>query len=88
MTAMLQRYTFAMPLGDQAVRRPGLRAALPAVVALLFGGFYALWRCARGEWRPRGYLLAGALAGLAVVAEYTAAMGVVGEDSRPAPLAS
>lgn len=38
MTAMLQRYTFAMPLGDQAVRRPGLRAALPAVAALLFGG--------------------------------------------------
>ncbi len=44
---------------------------------LLFGGFYALWRCARGEWRERGYLVAGACAGATVAAEYTGALGVL-----------
>ncbi len=45
---------------------------------LLFGSFYALWRCARGEWRARGYLVSGALAGATVAAEYTGAMAVLG----------
>ncbi|MBN1209553.1 MAG: hypothetical protein JXB05_32185 [Myxococcaceae bacterium] len=45
---------------------------------LLFGSFYALWRCARGEWRERGYLAAGAFAGATVAAEYTGAMAVLG----------
>lgn len=44
---------------------------------LLFGAFYAAWRVEKGEWKPSGYLLAGALAGAAVMAEYTAALGVV-----------
>ncbi len=45
---------------------------------LLFASFYALWRCARDEWRERGYLLAGAFAGAAIFAEYTGALGVAG----------
>ncbi|MCP3144157.1 hypothetical protein LXT23_43250 [Pyxidicoccus sp. QH1ED-7-1] len=45
---------------------------------LLFAGFYALWRCARGDWRERGYLVAGACAGATVAAEYTGALGVLG----------
>lgn len=44
---------------------------------LLFAAFYAAWRVERGEWRQRGYLLAGLAAGAAVVAEYTAALGVL-----------
>lgn len=45
---------------------------------LLFAGFFALWRCGRREWRERGYIVAGAAAGAAVAAEYTAALGVAG----------
>ncbi len=45
---------------------------------LLFASFYALWRCGRGDWRRRGYLLAGACAGAALACEYTAALGVAG----------
>jgi hypothetical protein len=48
-----------------------------ATAVLLFGSFYALWRCARGEWRERGYVTAGAFAGATVAAEYTGALGVL-----------
>jgi hypothetical protein len=41
---------------------------------LLFGCFYALWRCGRGDWKPRGYAVAGAFAGAAFACEYTAAL--------------
>ncbi len=44
---------------------------------LLFAAFYAAWRVERGDWRERGYLLAGAAAGAAVLAEYTAALFVL-----------
>ena len=44
---------------------------------LLFGAFYALWRCGRGDWRERGYLIAGAFAGATILAEYTGALAVV-----------
>lgn len=44
---------------------------------LLFSSFYCAWRVERGEWRLRGYALAGVAAGLAVVAEYTASLGVL-----------
>ena len=44
---------------------------------LLFGAFYAAWKVEKGEWKVTAYLLAGALAGAAVMAEYTAALGVV-----------
>ena len=43
---------------------------------LLWVAFYALWRCARGEWRERGYLVAGLASGGAVASEYTGALGV------------
>lgn len=45
---------------------------------LLFGGFYALWRTSRGDWRRWGYLAAGAFAGAAVAAEYTSGLGFLG----------
>ena len=44
---------------------------------LLFCGFYALWRSAEDEWNERYYLIAGASAGAALMAEYTSALGVV-----------
>lgn len=44
---------------------------------LLFATFYVVWRVERGDWREAGYLLAGALAGLVVLAEYTGALGVL-----------
>ncbi|MBL8916310.1 MAG: hypothetical protein JNM17_36755 [Archangium sp.] len=44
---------------------------------LLFSAFYFAWRIERGEWKERGYLLVGLLSALAVVAEYTAALGVL-----------
>lgn len=44
---------------------------------LLFTAFYGAWRIERGEWKERAYLLVGGLSGLAVVAEYTAALGVL-----------
>jgi len=43
-----------------------------------FAGLYALWRLGRGEWRERGYLLAGAAAGAAIMAEYTSALMLLG----------
>jgi hypothetical protein len=49
-----------------------------AAAVLLFASFYSLWRTLRGDWRPRGHLLAGAFAGAAVAAEYTSAIGVAG----------
>ena len=48
-----------------------------ATAVLLFGCFYALWRCARGDWRERGYVVAGTFAGATVAAEYTGALGVL-----------
>jgi hypothetical protein len=48
-----------------------------ATAVLLFCGFYALWRCGRGDWGPGGYLTAGACAGAALAAEYTSALGIV-----------
>ncbi len=44
---------------------------------LLFAAFYCAWRVERGEWRERGYLLAGVLAGAVVACEYTGALGVL-----------
>ena len=41
---------------------------------LLFGCFYSLWRCGRGEWKPSGYAVAGAFAGAAMACEYTSAL--------------
>lgn len=45
---------------------------------LLFLGFYALWRVGRGDWRERGWLVAGFFAAAAVTAEYTAGLCFLG----------
>lgn len=45
---------------------------------LLFGTFYAAWRVQRGDWKERGWLVAGLFAGSVVFTEYTGALGVVG----------
>lgn len=45
---------------------------------LLFSAFYAAWRVLEGAWRERGWLVVGALCGLAVLSEYTAALTVLG----------
>jgi hypothetical protein len=45
---------------------------------LLFGAFYGLWRWGRDEWSDVGLLLCGAVASASVLAEYTAAIGVLG----------
>jgi hypothetical protein len=66
-------------LGSLAFSYSLLFMSHQTVAVLLFAGFYALWRTLRGDWRgARGYPLAGAAAGAAVAAEYTAALGVVG----------
>ncbi|MCI0570606.1 MAG: hypothetical protein L0Y66_07635 [Myxococcaceae bacterium] len=65
-------------LGTLALSYSLLFMSHQTTAVLLFGGFYALWRCARGEWRERGYILAGACAGATVAAEYTGALGVAG----------
>lgn len=49
-----------------------------ATAVLLFLAFYAAWRTLRGELKqPHGWVIAGALAGASVMAEYTAALTVV-----------
>jgi hypothetical protein len=70
--------TVTYALGSLAFSYSLLFMSHQTTAVLLFGGFYALWRCARGEWRERGYLVAGACAGATVAAEYTGALGVLG----------
>ncbi len=48
-----------------------------ATAVLCFGAFYAAWRTQRGELKTWGWAVAGAFAGAAVMAEYTAALTVV-----------
>ncbi|SEM59154.1 hypothetical protein SAMN05444354_11948 [Stigmatella aurantiaca] len=70
--------TVTYGLGSLAYSYSLLFMSHQPTAVLLFGGFYALWRCARDEWRERGYLVAGAFAGATVAAEYTGALGVGG----------
>jgi 4-amino-4-deoxy-L-arabinose transferase-like glycosyltransferase len=70
--------TVTYGLGSLAFSYSLLFMSHQTTAVLLFGGFYALWRLARGEWRERGYLVAGACAGATVSAEYTGALGVLG----------
>lgn len=70
--------TVTYGLGTLAFSYSLLFMSHQTTAVLLFAGFYALWRCARGDWRERGYLVAGACAGATVAAEYTGALGVVG----------
>ncbi|MBX7117144.1 MAG: hypothetical protein K1X64_22700 [Myxococcaceae bacterium] len=44
---------------------------------LTFAAFYACWRVERGEWPLKGYAVAGALTGAAVMTEYTGALTVL-----------
>ncbi len=44
---------------------------------LLFATFYAAWKALSGAWGRGGYVIAGATAGAAVMAEYTAALTVL-----------
>jgi hypothetical protein len=69
--------TVTYGLGSLAFSYSLLFMSHQTTAVLLFGSFYALWRCARGEWRERGYLAAGAFAGATVAAEYTGAMAVL-----------
>lgn len=70
--------TVTYGLGSLAFSYSLLFMSHQTTAVLLFAGFFALWRCARGEWRERGYVLAGACAGATVAAEYTGALGVLG----------
>ncbi|MBJ6761366.1 hypothetical protein JGU66_11375 [Myxococcaceae bacterium JPH2] len=70
--------TLTYALGSLAFSYSLLFMSHQTTAVLLFAGFYALWRLARGEWRERGYLVAGACAGATVAAEYTGALGVLG----------
>ncbi len=70
--------TVTYGLGSLAFSYSLLFMSHQTVAVLLFAGFYALWRCARGDWRERGYVLAGVCAGATVAAEYTGALGVLG----------
>lgn len=70
--------TVTYALGSLAFSYSLLFMSHQTTAVLLFGGFYALWRVARGEWGPGGYVVAGACAGATVAAEYTGALGVLG----------
>ncbi|ATB30995.1 hypothetical protein [Melittangium boletus] len=70
--------TVTYGLGSLAFSYSLLFMSHQTTAVLLFGGFYALWRVARGEWREWGYAVAGACAGATVAAEYTGALGVLG----------
>jgi hypothetical protein len=48
-----------------------------STAVLAFACFYCLWRLRRGEWRVRGYALAGLLGGSIVAAEYTGALALL-----------
>jgi hypothetical protein len=69
--------TVTYALGTLAFSYSLLFMSHQASAVLLFAGFYALWRVGRGEWRERGYLVAGAGAGAALAAEYTGALAVL-----------
>jgi hypothetical protein len=75
---MADAVTVTYGLGSLAYSYSLLFMSHQTTAVLLFGSFYALWRCARGEWRERGYIVAGAYAGATVAAEYTGALAVLG----------
>jgi hypothetical protein len=77
-TEVADAVTVTYGLGSLAFSYSLLFMSHQTTAVLLFGGFYALWRVARDEWREGGYLVAGACAGATVAAEYTGALGVLG----------
>src|SRR4051812_8281031 len=64
-------------LGTMAFAYSEMFFSHQVTAVLLFCCFYACWRTLRGDWRERGWLAAGALAGAVVCCEYTGALGVV-----------
>ncbi len=70
--------TATYALGSLALSYSLLFMSHQATAVLLFASFYSLWRTVRGDWRARGYLVAGSFAGAAIAAEYTSAIGAVG----------
>jgi hypothetical protein len=69
--------TITYGLGTMAFSYAEAFMSHQVTAALLFATFFTAWRVERGEWRERGLLVTGALAGLVVVSEYTGALGVV-----------
>ena len=70
--------TVTYGLGSLAFSYSLLFMSHQTTAVLLFGGFYALWRRARGEGGAGYDVVAGACAGATVAAEYTGALGVLG----------
>jgi len=69
--------TIAYGLGTMAFSYAEAFMSHQLTAVLLFAAFSCAWQVERGAWRERGYLLAGALAGAVVAAEYTGALGVL-----------
>lgn len=70
-------FVFIYALGTMALTYSLAFMSHQMTAVLLFSAFYFAWRIERGEAKEPGYLLVGLLSGLAVVAEYTAALGVL-----------
>jgi len=67
--------TATYALGTLAFSYSLLYMSHQPTAVLLVVAFFALWRCGRGEWRERGYLLAGLASGAAVAASTPAGWG-------------
>lgn len=70
-------FTVVYAVGTMAFTYAETFMSHQVTAVLLFSSFYCAWRVERGEWRLRGYVLAGVAAGAAVVSEYTASLGVL-----------
>ncbi len=70
-------FTVVYALGTMAFSYAEAFMSHQLTAVLLFSSVYCAWKVERGEWRVRGYALAGLAAGAAVVCEYTAALGVI-----------
>ena len=70
-------FTVVYALGTMAFSYAESFMSHQLTAVLLFTTFYCAWKVERGDWRLRGYALAGLVAGAAVVSEYTSALGVV-----------
>lgn len=70
-------FTIIYALGTMAFSYAESFMSHQLTAVLLFSAFFCAWKVERGEWKLWGYALAGLAAGAAVVAEYTAALGVI-----------
>ena len=70
-------FTLVYALGTMAFSYAETFMSHQLTAVLLFSAFFCAWKVERGEWKLRGYALAGLAAGAAVTAEYTAALGVL-----------